>query len=142
MILSERPAPTVNETRVLVVSYTCEETPVLSDTQIKIRTNYTDSNCDTITKKITYRPTSFVISISSTVNSNYCGSDIKSKNNFFYLFLNSIIFYYFFLKKKVFLKMCWRGLFLEVFLVLLWLLSLFFLYIGTETECSKKKLLI
>ena len=71
LILYERPSNN-EDIQVNLISYNCSTLLSLSESQIRLETNYPDNQCDSVSRKINNRPNSLSVSISSTLNKN-CG---------------------------------------------------------------------
>ena len=77
LVFNERPTLNNNNTRVLMITFSCKETPFLSENQVRLTTNYSGSECDTLSKKFSYNPNSLLISVSSSLNTIICGYNNK-----------------------------------------------------------------
>ena len=71
LVLNERPS-TNEDIEVNLVSYNCSTLLSLSESQVRLETNYPNNQCDSVSKTINNRPNSLSVSISSTLNKN-CG---------------------------------------------------------------------
>jgi hypothetical protein len=73
LVLNERPTNDKNFS-IQFISYNCSDKANISDSQVKLSTNYEDSRCDVISQKVNNQPNSISISISSQINKN-CGGN-------------------------------------------------------------------
>ena len=72
LVLSERPTKNQNVSLNLI-SYNCSQQASISDSQIKVSTNYNDSKCDSVVGSINNQPNTLSISLSATLNKNCKG---------------------------------------------------------------------
>ena len=81
IVLDERPISD-GDVSYNLISYNCSQQIKLSDSQVKLKTNYKDSQCDSISQKISNQQNTLSVSISSTLNKN-CGGKISIKKFIF-----------------------------------------------------------
>ena len=71
LILDERPSNN-QDFEIDLISYNCSTLLTLSDSQVRLETNYPNDQCDSISKKLKNQPNTLSISISTSLNKN-CG---------------------------------------------------------------------
>ena len=88
LLLNERPSNN-EDIQVNLISYNCSTLLTLSESQVRLETNYPNNQCDSVSRKISNRPNSLSVSISSTLNIN-CGIEEK-----FLIFIFTLKTFYF-----------------------------------------------
>ena len=92
LLVNERPSSN-QDFEFELFSYNCSQTVQISDSQIKISSNYSNSNCDVTSKRINNQQNSLSVSLSSSLNKN-CNGKKKIWIILFYLYLFLFLFYF------------------------------------------------
>ena len=69
LVLDERPSSN-QQVEIDLISYNCNTLPSLSESQVRLQTNYPNNQCDSVTRNINNQPNTLSVSLSSTLNKN------------------------------------------------------------------------